>query len=88
MPNDPFARSGDSLVAPAKLCFTIVPDDNAGLPIATKAIYIGTGGNLVLRPVGSDTDVTLANVVAGTILPIRVSAVRTASTAADLVGLA
>jgi hypothetical protein len=85
---DPFEHYSDSLTAPAKAAFAITPDDNADLPIVPKAIFIGTGGDLVVRAVDSDLDVTFANLPDGAILPVRVRAVRaTGSTAADIVGL-
>lgn len=85
---DPFDRSGDSLVAPAKHAFAITPQASGDLPSATKALYVGTGGDLTLRALDSDQDVTLRNVASGSILPIRIRAVRDTSTAANLVGLA
>lgn len=85
---DPFAGSGDSLVAPAKHAFAITPQASADLPMATKALYVGGAGDLVVRLVDSDADVTLANVAAGTILPLRVRAIRDTSTATNIVGLA
>ncbi|MDJ0641430.1 MAG: hypothetical protein QNJ15_01305 [Erythrobacter sp.] len=89
MPFDPFENSSDSLIAPAKTAFEISPDDNADLAGATKAIYVGTGGNITARPVESEQDVTFHNVVAGTVLAVRLRAVRSSgTTAADLVGLA
>ncbi|BDI59499.1 hypothetical protein [Qipengyuania nanhaisediminis] len=87
MPQDKFA-STDSVTAPARDCFGIVPDDNADLTVVPKAIYIGTGGDLVLQGVDSDADVTLRNLPSGVILDIRPSAIRQAgTTAADIVGL-
>ncbi len=89
MPFDPFESSSDSLIAPAKAAFAIAPDDVADLPGATKAVYVGTGGDITARPVDGDSDVTFRNVVSGTILPVRLRAVRAGgTTAADLVGLA
>lgn len=89
MPFDPFESSSDSLIAPAKSAFAITPDDTADLPGATKAVYVGTGGDITARPVDGDIDVLFRNVVVGTILPVRVRAVRVGgTTAADLVGLA
>ncbi|MEM8724822.1 MAG: hypothetical protein AAGE86_04780, partial [Pseudomonadota bacterium] len=89
MPFDPFENSSDSLIAPAKTAFDITADDNADLPGATKAIYVGTGGDITARPVDSEADVTFRNVVAGTVLAVRMRAVRASgTTAADLVGLA
>ena len=85
---DPFASSGDSLVAPAKHLFSITPAAASDLPMAAKALYVGVGGDLVVRAVGSTEDVTLVNVQSGTILPIRVRAVRATTSAANIVGLA
>ncbi len=89
MPFDPFEHTADSLISPAKTAFEITPDDASDLPSATKAIYIGTGGDITARPVDSDADVTFRNVVTGTVLAVRLSAVRAGgTTAGDLVGLA
>lgn len=89
MPQDAFSTSSDSLIAPARLAFPITPNDNADLPQTTKAVYVGAGGDVVLRAVGSEADVMLRNVVTGTVLAIRVKALReSGTTAADMVGLA
>lgn len=89
MPIDDFSNFTDSPIAPASSCFAVAPSDTAELPKATKALYIGTGGHVVLRPLNGDQDVTFANVPSGGILDVRVSAVRAAgTTAADIVGLA
>ncbi len=86
--DDPFKDTANSLSSPAADCFEIEPDNSANLDSATKAIYIGNGGDLVLRPVGSEQDVTFVNVPSGSILPIRVQAVRiNGTTASDIVGL-
>lgn len=86
---DPFESSSDSLIAPAKTAFAIAPDDSGDLPGAAKAIYVGSGGDITLRAIGSSEDVILRNVVGGSVLPIRVRSVRvTGTTATDLVGLA
>lgn len=86
---DPFQGTTDSLNAPARNAFAIVPGDAAPLAVLPKAIFVGTGGTLILRGVDAANDVTLKNVAAGQILDIRASYVRaTGTTAADLVGLA
>jgi hypothetical protein len=89
MIHDPFENAADSPIAPAERCFAIAPDDNLELPMATKALYVGTGGDVTVRPVRGGEDVAFRNVPDGTILDIRVIAVRAAgTTAADIVGLA
>ncbi|MHA7820218.1 MAG: spike base protein, RCAP_Rcc01079 family [Erythrobacter sp.] len=89
MIDDPFAGTTNSLISPALDCFEITPDDSSDLTTATKAIYIGIGGDIVLRAVGSDSDVTLRNTIGGSIIDVRVRAIRsTGTTATDIVGLA
>ncbi|MFN3990797.1 MAG: hypothetical protein ACK4IS_11115 [Erythrobacter sp.] len=89
MTHDAYSDTANSLITPAGDCFAITPQDTALLPRATKAIYVGIGGDLVVRPVESSADVTFRNVIAGSILDIRVKAVRaTGTTAQDIVGLA
>lgn len=86
---DPFANSTDSLMAPASDCFAIAPSDSADLPRGTKALYVGMGGDITLLAVEGDSDVTLRNVIGGSILDLRVRAIRaTGTTASDIVGLA
>jgi hypothetical protein len=89
MPQDSFAHATDSLIAPARLAFAIVPNDTLDLDEVTKAVYVGTGGDIVIRAIDSDADVILRNVVSGSVLAIRTSAIRaTGTTASDMVGLA
>jgi len=85
----PFANFADSPLAPALDCFEVTPSDGKDLPMVTKALYVGTGGDVVLRAAKSGTDVTFRNVPSGYILDVRTLAVRaTGTTAADIVGLA
>lgn len=85
---DPFSGTADSLTAPARNPFAIVPHATDDLPVCPKAIYVGTGGTVVLRAVDGETDVTFVNVPSGSIVPVRARAVRNTGTASDLVGLA
>lgn len=89
MIEDPFSRTTDSPIAPSEYCFAITPDDVQDLPRATKAIYVGQGGDIALVPVRGTSEVIFSNVASGTVLDVRIKAVRlTGTTAADLVGLA
>jgi len=70
--------------SPADNAFEITID--ADLPVITRAVYVGSKGDLAVRMKSGD-EVTLKNVPAGTLLPIRVVKVLVASTASSLVGL-
>jgi hypothetical protein len=77
----------DSAIAPARAPFAITPSDTERLPAPTKAIYVGTGGAVVVRGVDAAADVTYRNVPGGSYLIICASHVRASgTTAADLVG--
>lgn len=54
--------------------------------ITAKGILVGGAGNVVVRGVGSTTDVTIA-AVAGQYIPLQSSRVMAATTATGLVGL-
>lgn len=87
MPSDRFSAYADSLDAPAVQAFAIVPSDAAELPAVTKAIYVGSSGDVALRPLRGAADVTYRNVPGGAYLTIRATHVRAAgTTAGDLVG--
>lgn len=85
---EPFNGYADSPMAPSENCFAIAPNDGAELPQSTKAIYVGGGGNVTLRSVRGEADVTFLNVPSGAILDVRVRAIRlTGTTATNIVGL-
>lgn len=89
MPTDAFARQADSPVTPSSHPLAIVPSDVAPLVATPKALYIGTGGTVVLRTASGAADVTFKNLASGQILPVRAQFVRaTGTTAADIVALA
>lgn len=61
---------------------------DADLPRApTTGLYVGGAGNVVVKMASGQDDVSFAGVPAGTILPIRVDQVKTASTASNIVAL-
>ncbi|MBS0480679.1 MAG: hypothetical protein JSR96_00710 [Proteobacteria bacterium] len=83
---DRFAGYSDSPIAPSAVAFAITPSDTVEIT-ATKAIYVGTGGHVTLRPIGAAADVTYRNVPTGSYLTVRASFVRaTGTTATDIVG--
>lgn len=85
---DAFSGSVDSVIAPATRAVAVVPHDVNALADVPKALFVGTGGHVVLRGAGGGADVTFKNVADGTVLPVRAQFVRaTGTTAADIVGL-
>jgi len=84
---DRFADMQASLSGPASSGFSITPSDGDDLPETTRALYVGTGGNLSMRMLSGET-LTLLNVLPGSFLPLRVTRIlSTGTTAAALVGL-
>lgn len=89
MPNGKFAKTTDSLIYSARNCSSITPSDVDEITQITKAMYVGTGGDVTLRSVDGETDVRFANVNAGAILHVRALFARsTGTTTSDIVGLA
>lgn len=86
---DRFSDHTDSVGNPSRRPFAVQPSDDVPLPAVPKALYVGTGGTVVLRGIDATEDVRFVNVAAGSVLDVRASHVRgTGTTAADLVGLA
>ena len=86
--SDGFSGTADSLSAPARRAVAVVPSDTAALAEVPKALFVGTGGSLVLRGVGGGADQVWKNVADGTVLPFRAEYVRaTGTTAADILAL-
>lgn len=86
---DRFDTQLDTPSQPARTAFAITPHATNEIDPIPKAVYVGTGGDLVGRTIGSDTDVTFKNVPSGTVLDARLQYVRASgTTAADIVGLA
>lgn len=84
---DRFDSYAASLSGPAIHGFAITPDDSTGLPETTRAIYVGTAGDISVT-LASGADVTFVNIPSGTLLPIRASHVKsTSTTAINVIGL-
>ena len=81
MLSDPFRHVSVVPGSPARQAFAIVKD--VDLPLLPSAIYVGVGGDVVLRAADSATDVTYRNVPAGAYLTVRAQIVRSAGTTAN-----
>ncbi len=84
---DRFANVQASLSGPAASGFAVTPSDATDLPETTRAIYVGSGGNVTVRMLTGET-LAFASVSSGTILPVRATRIlATGTTCTDLVGL-
>lgn len=84
---DKFALHASKLSDPASDAFSVTPHDTNDLPSVSRGIYIGGDGNLSIITLAGTT-VTFANLVAGTIVPIRAVQIRaTGTTATNIVAL-
>ncbi len=85
---DIFANSADAPYAPATAALAVSPHDTNALSDIPKALYVGTGGDIVMRGVRGLADQTWRNVPSGTVLPFRAQYVRaTGTTAAAILAL-
>ncbi len=83
---DKSTLSASRLTNPAAEAEAITPADT-DLDQYTRALYVGTAGDVVVVMGGNDATITFTGVLAGSILPIRVSQVTSATTASDIVAL-
>ena len=84
--SDRFSATVDTLSNPSRNPFTIQPNDTDSLPTVPKGIYVGTGGDVVLRGLDADEDVTYRNLPDASYIAVRASHVReTGTTASDLI---
>lgn len=87
MATDNFSALNPGLNAPASDGFAITPHDSNELTRVPRAIYVGTGGSIVLTT-AKGNDLTFKNVPSGSVLSVRALKVKaTNTTATDLIGL-
>ena len=83
---DKFANQSDSTNSPARDCFALVPSDSNVISPIPKGVYVGSGGDVTLRAVDSQADVTYRNLADGSYLSVRVLYIRaTGTTASNMV---
>lgn len=63
------------LESPALNAAAVTPSDSTDLPHVSRALYVGGAGNVTVTPAGGTASVAFTGVLAGSILPIRVSRV-------------
>ena len=84
---DKFSTYSAGLNAPASEAEAITPDDQTDLPWATRALYLGTTGNVRVTMLSGDT-VDFTQLQAGIMYPLRIRRVlATGTDATNLVAL-
>jgi hypothetical protein len=84
---DSFHKHTRSLTSPPERGLAIVPNDASDLPHVTRALYVGSPGDVVVK-LQDGTVLSFANVASGALIPIRVARVlATGTTASQLLGL-
>jgi hypothetical protein len=78
--SDQFSNHADQVSAPATHAVAVTPHDSNALTDIPKALYVGSGGTIVMRGVAGTADTTWNNVPSGTILPFRARHVRATGT--------
>ena len=76
--------TGDRLGEPAQWAETVTPSDTVDLRAVSRALYVGTTGNVVVVMQNGDV-VTFTGVPAGAILPIRAKRVNSTNTTASTI---
>ena len=80
-PRDAFDRHREELDSPASAAFAITPSQS-DLAVTIRGLYVGGGGNVFCKMAHGNTthhdaNVFFYNVVAGTVLPVRMDGVYT-----------
>lgn len=84
---DDFEDFTTGLTAPARAAEAIVPNDTGEIAHFTRAVYVGTTGDLAAVTLNGDA-VTFRNLPAGSFLPVRLRKIlATGTTAADIIAL-
>lgn len=73
--------------SPATRAVAVTPSDTTLIDPVPRALYVGGTGSVVIDTLGGDTSITLAGVPAGTVLRIRATRVKAATTATGIVAL-
>lgn len=88
MPIDDFSGVKTDRDDPGSNAVAVTPHDVNELARIPRALYVGTGGTIVMRLVGDTADTTWTNVPNGAILPVRPQFIRaTGTTASAILGI-
>lgn len=77
---DPFSGNVDKIDQPAESIADITPSDDTEFDPPSRALWVGGAGNVSVTTVNGH-EAVIQGVQAGTLLPIRVTKVKAATTA-------
>ena len=79
----------DDASSPARASYAVTPHNTNEIGThLPKALYVGTGGTIVMQLVNDASDITLTNIPNGSLLPLRPIKVKaTGTTASGIVAL-
>jgi hypothetical protein len=84
---DDFKNFADSAAGPSRKPFLIVPHDVNPLPDIPKRLFVGSGGDIILRGVDGTADVPYKNLGDGVYVYVSPQYIRaTGTTAANIIG--
>lgn len=84
---DQYKNTGTGLESPAQDAFSVSPNDATDLQEVTRALYIGSTGDVAVIMKGGG-EVTYFGLAAGQLMPVRVVRVKdTGTTATNILGL-
>ena len=81
---DNFSRQQSLTSDPASNAVLVSPNDSTDLTYVTRAVYVGTTGNMKVTMQDSGT-VLFTGIAAGTTLPIRVTRIWSTTTTASTI---
>jgi hypothetical protein len=85
--SEKYQGRADDVTSPARGGFAITPSDSTDLTAETRAIYVGSAGDLVaVLSLGSE--LSFVGLAGGTVLPVRARRIKATGTSAGyLLGL-
>lgn len=86
---DPYQHAQSHIQNPITNAFAVTPSNTLDLPVVTRSIYIGSGGDLrvTLKDMADGTFITYRNMIEGLSYPLRVKRVfSTGTTASNIIG--
>jgi hypothetical protein len=79
---DDFDKNSSGLDSPAYNAEAVTPSDSVNLAKTSRGVYVGVAGDISVEMAGTGTAIVFTGVLAGSILPIRITRVNSTGTTA------